>query len=56
MSPVLVVVLLVVVVVVGTLMSVKVVPAATCFVVERRDHCVCEGVLNVHFEFEDASA
>lgn len=36
MSPVLVVVLVVVVVVVGMLMSVKVVPTATCFVVERR--------------------
>lgn len=35
MSPGLVVVLLVVVVVAGTLMSVKVVPAAACFVVER---------------------
>lgn len=36
MSPGLVVVLLVVVVVVGALMSVKAVPAAGCFVVERR--------------------
>ena len=36
MSPGLVVVLLVVVVVVGMLMSVRIVPAATCFVVERR--------------------
>ncbi|MFJ9388530.1 SPFH domain-containing protein [Nocardioides sp. NPDC101246] len=36
MSPVLVVVLVVVAVVVGMLMSVKVVPTATCFVVERR--------------------
>ncbi|MFE6509967.1 SPFH domain-containing protein [Nocardioides sp. NPDC057767] len=36
MSPGLVVVLLVIVVVVGLLMSVKIVPAATCFVIERR--------------------
>lgn len=36
MSPGLVVVLVVVVVVVGIRMSVKIVPAATCFVVERR--------------------
>lgn len=35
MSPGLVVVLLAVVVIVGTLTSVKIVPAATCFVVER---------------------